>query len=343
MSLQLDHTPTAPTAPSRWSWRLGAPFGIETRVHVSFVLVLLYVGWSTWSSAGGSPLVVGLSLAFTLALFGCVLLHELGHALTARRFGIGTYGITLSPIGGVAQLKSMPKTPKQELLIAIAGPAVNVAIAGLLYGVLYLVALAGPLSAPLAIAAYLGSLLLYANLALGVFNMIPAFPMDGGRVLRAGLELRMGRLRATEIAANVAKVFAVAFAIYGVFYNSLLVLIAAFVWFAGQRELRMVQLIDEMRRKGVEVHFTTAPPRNFSSGFAGHFASPFSRTPPMHGQATYHAPPPTSQSQTPPSSGPSARPGPTFERRRTAATQPGPHGAPRRTPLQVIVDPGPRA
>jgi Zn-dependent protease len=234
----------------KWSWRLGTISGIETRVHATFVLLLAWVAVSTWMSAPSLLLVLG-GLAFTIAVFGSVLLHELGHALTARRFGIGTRGITLLPIGGVAELDGAPQTPKQEMLVAAAGPAVNVILAAGL-GVLTLLLGAFTSGALAALGTQFVGSLAVANLLLGAFNMLPAFPMDGGRVLRAWLERRSGRLEATETAVKIGKGFAVLFGIVGLMSNAVLLLIAPFIWIAGDRELKVVRHLEELRRMAGE-------------------------------------------------------------------------------------------
>ncbi len=170
-----------------------------------------------------------LGVVFLVGVFGSVLLHEFGHALTARHYGIRTRRIVLWPMGGVAQLEGNPRTPKQELHIALAGPAVNFAIAGVLWA---FVTLAG-------LPAYgLVSSLIVANVTLGLFNLVPAFPMDGGRVLRAFLATRIGGRRATDIAVKIGKAAAAAFIIAGLFGNTLLMLVGAFVWFAAGAESR---------------------------------------------------------------------------------------------------------
>ncbi|MCA9701497.1 MAG: site-2 protease family protein, partial [Myxococcales bacterium] len=163
-------------------------------------------------------------------------LHEFGHALVARRFGIGTRRITLLPIGGVAELEGTPADPRAELWIALAGPAVNLAIAAALalVGVVTGVFAAG---GPLAMVV---NSLLWANVMLGAFNLIPAFPMDGGRVFRAWMTRRHGRRRATEMAAKLGRLLAVGFGLWGIFgSNPVLVLVAVFVYFAAGRELAM--------------------------------------------------------------------------------------------------------
>lgn len=217
-------------------FKLGAPFGIGLYVHWSFGLLLLF-----FLFAGGG---VG-SVLFLLALFACVTLHEYGHALTARAFGIPTLSITLYPVGGVARLASMTRNPKEELLIALAGPAVNVAIAILL---LPAVAAGGlsAMAAPEAVVLNNGTSfllkLLLANVALVVFNLLPAFPMDGGRVLRALLAFGGDYAKATHIAARVGQVFAVLFVVAGLFFmNSLILpLIGVVIFMAATGERRAV-------------------------------------------------------------------------------------------------------
>ena len=175
----------------RWSWRVGKIAGIDVHVHATFWLLLVWVGLLRYRADGSLAAVVP-ELVFILAVFGVVVLHELGHALAARRYGIATRDITLLPIGGVARLERMPREPRQELVIALAGPAVNFALAAVLY--LALVATGGVSSVAETAsldAGFLGralpARLVGINLWLGAFNLIPAFPMDGGRVLRAAL------------------------------------------------------------------------------------------------------------------------------------------------------------
>ena len=211
---------------------LGSLFGIPVRVHLTFVLFLGYIGWSA-ARRGEQPLV---EVAFLVLLFACVLLHELGHALAARRFGVRTREIVLYPIGGVARLEGMPGG-KAELLIALAGPAVNVVIAGLLFGARALARGPWPSAEEIFIGGALVPRLLATNIMLVVFNMIPAFPMDGGRVLRASLTFFTSRGRATQIAARVGQVIAVVFGLLGIWnVNTILVLIAFFVFMGAGQE-----------------------------------------------------------------------------------------------------------
>ncbi len=219
---------------------MGSLFRIDLYVHVTFPLLVAWFGAMAWTAGG--PRAALREVALVLSLFACVVLHELGHALTARRFGIATRDITLYPIGGVASLRRMPTRPKEELLVAIAGPMVNVAIAGLLLVAGGLESLVVPsLDARIFAAPFVTQLLLL-NVVLAVFNLLPAFPMDGGRVLRALLATRLAPARATEVAARVGQVGALVFGFLGVLYNPLLVLIAVFVWFGASQEATVMRV-----------------------------------------------------------------------------------------------------
>jgi Zn-dependent protease len=229
--------PTAADRRDRWSWHIGRILGIPTRIHASFALVLLWIGFSTWNDLS-SGIAVMFGIGFALAVFACVLLHEFGHALVARRFGIETRRITLLPIGGVAELERTPEDPRAELWIAAAGPAVNFAIAG----VLGVVGWSLGIFAGSGLLAVVFSGLLWANLMLGLFNLVPAFPMDGGRVFRAWAAHRYSRVRATQMATKLGRALALGFGLWGIYAgNPVLVLIAVFVWFAAGRELAAVQ------------------------------------------------------------------------------------------------------
>jgi Zn-dependent protease len=245
VSPPLFRKPTAADRRDRWSWHLGRILGIPTRIHASFALVLLWVGISTWSAAH-SGLAVIFGLVFALAIFACVLLHEFGHALVARKFGIETRRITLLPIGGVAELERSPEDPRAEMWIAAAGPAVNFAIAA----GLTLLGFATGIFSSAGLLGVVFSGLVWANVMLGLFNLVPAFPMDGGRVFRAWATRRYGRLRATELAAKLGRVLAVGFGVWGLFgSNPVLVLVAAFVWFAAGRELAGVRRMAAFERE----------------------------------------------------------------------------------------------
>jgi len=226
------------------SWKIGRVAGIDLYVHATFLLVFLLVQEEL--SQGGAVAVRAVLLI--LSVFGCVVLHEFGHALMARRFGIETEDITLYPIGGVARLRRMPRAPGAELLIALAGPAVNFAIVAALVSLasLGLIEL-GSMSSPRDLT-FVTELLL-VNLVLGIFNLIPAFPMDGGRVLRALLSGFLGRAQATTIAARVGRVLALLFglAVLRWTHNPLHLALAAFVYFAGRTEEARV-LFEERQR-----------------------------------------------------------------------------------------------
>ncbi len=228
------------------SLKLGRVAGIKIEVHWTFILLLIWVVFLD-VRRGGTMATALLNIALILFLFVCVVLHELGHSLTARRFNIPTKKITLLPIGGVASIEKMPEKPSQELLVALAGPAVNVVLALLLYLVVpiqtYMSLDAANLENLLR-APSLQTLLFYlliANVMLVLFNMIPAFPMDGGRVLRALLSYRMDRVKATDIAASIGQVFAVIFFVLGLLYNPFLVLIALFIFIGAYGENQMVK------------------------------------------------------------------------------------------------------
>ena len=225
----------------KWSWKLGEFAGIGVYMHATFLLLLGWVAMTHWIE-GGSLAAAVAGVAFIVALFTCVVLHEFGHALTAQRYGIKTRDITLLPIGGVARLERMPDKPVQELWVALAGPAVNVAIAAALLAWLSFTSTFEPL-AKLGIASgsLLGRLML-VNVSLVLFNLIPAFPMDGGRVLRAILAMKMEYTRATQIAAGIGQGLALVLGFLGLFTNPLLLFIALFVWIGATQETSMVQM-----------------------------------------------------------------------------------------------------
>jgi Zn-dependent protease/CBS domain-containing protein len=223
----------------RWSLNIGMIAGTAVRIHITF---LLFLGWIFAADfASGGPDEAWTGLAFMVLLFACVLAHEFGHIFTARAFGVATPDVTLLPIGGVARLERIPEEPHQEFLIAIAGPAVNIVIglALVLAGAHVDVgALTGVENAHNAMVDRLA----VVNLFLAAFNMIPAFPMDGGRVLRALLASRMGHTRATEVAATIGQGLAFLLGFVGLFFNPLLIFIAIFVYLAASSEAHMAAL-----------------------------------------------------------------------------------------------------
>jgi Zn-dependent protease/predicted transcriptional regulator len=232
----------------RWSWRLGTLFGITVYIHGTVVLLLaaLFVLPLT---TGGDPGTALRSVLFLALAFACIVLHEFGHALTARHFGVQTRDITLYPIGGIARLERIPRDPHHEFWISLAGPAVNVAIAL----VLLLVTGGAPLAWDLEghLQATLATQLMWANAALAAFNLIPAFPMDGGRVLRAYLAERMDYARATRIAAAVGQGMAFLFGFVGLIFNPSLLFVAFFVYVGASEEAAAVQT--DLAFEGVSV------------------------------------------------------------------------------------------
>jgi len=225
----------------KWQWKLGTFAGIDVFVHATFLLLIGWIGYSHWLEYE-SWAKVAEGVLFILALFLCVVLHEYGHALTARRYGIKTRDITLYPIGGVARLERMPEKPIEELWVALMGPAVNVVIAALLFAYLFATNGLVPLTdLTVTSGSFLGRLMT-VNISLVLFNLIPAFPMDGGRVLRALLAMRMDYVRATQAAASIGQGLAFVLGLIGLFNNPFLLFIAFFVWIGASQEASMVQM-----------------------------------------------------------------------------------------------------
>jgi Zn-dependent protease/CBS domain-containing protein len=225
----------------RWSWKIAEILGIGVYVHATFWLLILFVLFGSWSQ-GHTVARAVMGVLFVLCLFACVVLHEFGHALTARRFGIQTRDITLLPIGGVARLERMPDDPKQEVWVALAGPAVNVLIAIVLVFISVIIGARPDWSGFDWTSSNLLKDLIKVNILLVLFNLIPAFPMDGGRVLRALLAMRMEYTRATKIAARTGQALAFIFGLIGLFGNPFLVFIALFVWLGAEQEAAAVQV-----------------------------------------------------------------------------------------------------
>lgn len=219
-----------------WSFSIGKIAGTEIRVHLTFFILLAWIAIVYYQTGGPQAMIFGLS--FIITLFACVIAHEFGHILVARKFGIRTPDVTLLPIGGVARLERMPKQPLQEILIALAGPAVNIVIA------IVLLIIGGANYDPESLRnienpniSFLSKLAM-VNIFLALFNLIPAFPMDGGRVLRAILAFRLNRTRATRIAANTGQMFAFFLGFLGLMGNPILIFIAIFVYLAAGAEVQ---------------------------------------------------------------------------------------------------------
>lgn len=227
-----------------WSIPIGRIAGIRLKVHLSFVVLL---GWFAFDLhlAGATWRQIAHELGFVMAVFGCIVLHELGHALTARRFGIATLDITLLPIGGLARMERIPRAPQQEIAVALAGPAVNVVIAAVLITVI--LSMGQPLHLVwwyLLHGPFLVKLLV-VNVLLAGFNLLPAFPMDGGRVLRAVLALRHSYVRATQLAARVGKGMSALLGVVAVLTGQwVLLLLAVFVYLAAGWETRAVRQLE---------------------------------------------------------------------------------------------------
>ncbi|MBD3422315.1 MAG: site-2 protease family protein [Chitinivibrionales bacterium] len=224
----------------QWKWKIAQIKGIDIYLHTTFLFLLALIALDSLLH-GSNVIGAAGSIVTIAALFSIVVMHELGHALAARRFGIATRDITLLPIGGVASLERMPEDPKAELAIALAGPAVNIALAALFAIMLAITTGMADFADVNPLTGGILSRLIGINVGLALFNLLPAFPMDGGRVLRALMGFWKDYVSATRIAASVGKVMAVAFGIIGLYANPMLVFIALFVWFAGSQEYAMVK------------------------------------------------------------------------------------------------------
>ncbi|WP_299667854.1 site-2 protease family protein [uncultured Polaribacter sp.] len=224
---------------------LGSIAGIKINVHWTFFLLIVWIVFDQMKRGGNTASIL-YNIAFILTVFVCVILHELGHALMAKRFKIKTKKITLLPIGGIASLERIPESPKQEFLVAIAGPLVNVCIAALLFFTIPIHDILNQnfndsyvFFSRFTLQNFLFYLFL-VNVGLVLFNMIPAFPMDGGRVLRSALAMKMNRVKATQIAASTGQFFAVLFLIFGLLYNPILIFIALFIFLGAYGENQIV-------------------------------------------------------------------------------------------------------
>ena len=228
-----------------WSIRLFDVAGTAVRIHLTFFLLLAWIGAIHYTRGGTAAAVDG--VLFIVLLFLCVVLHEFGHVFAARRYGIKTSDVTLLPIGGVASLERMPEKPSQEIVVALAGPAVNVVIAIVLVGLLGARFDLSQMTQLQEATSTLTGRVAAANVALVIFNLIPAFPMDGGRVLRALLAIPMGYTRATRVAATIGQGLAFVFAFLGLMGNPLLILIAVFIFLAASGEAGYVQMREYTR------------------------------------------------------------------------------------------------
>ncbi len=229
----------------RYTIPAGTYFGIPVRIHFTFPLILLVFGAQAWMN--GTPADAVRAVGLILAVFLCVVLHEYGHSLQIRRYGIQVRDILLLPIGGMARAERLPEKPHQEFLVAIAGPAVNFVIAAILFAIIYL------RSDPVILGDDFVTNLFFINIVLGVFNLIPAFPMDGGRILRGFLAMKFSYLRATRYARVVGQIIALLFVVIG-FMNSafiMLPVIAVFIFFGAMNEEQMIRVKTTLENKRV--------------------------------------------------------------------------------------------
>ena len=241
-----------------WSFDIGRIFGIRIRVHYAFLFLLLLIGWSA-SRTGGLAAAL-MSMVAICLVFVFVVLHELGHSLVAMRFGVRVWDITLLPIGGMARMESIPESPFQEICIALAGPAVNFICVLLLLPFLVGISLSKTLLFPGAVVTgQILHMLVQINLMLGIFNLLPAFPLDGGRVARAFMAMRMPYLAATSRAVRLGRYVALGLCVVSLWQGSLwLILIALFIFMAGKQEELAVRAREFQRRV---VDFPGAPAR----------------------------------------------------------------------------------
>jgi Zn-dependent protease len=238
-----------------WSIKLFTWGGTAVRMHITFLLLVAWIAAVQWSRGGPHDALAG--VLFILLLFACVVLHEFGHIWAARRYGIRTPDVTLLPIGGVAAMERMPEKPSQEIVVALAGPAVNLVIALVLMAALGLRVSTDQMSLDALQSSFLAQVAV-ANIVLFVFNLIPAFPMDGGRVLRALLAMWLGYTSGTKMAATIGQVLAVGFAFLGFMGNPMLILIAIFIFLAASGEAGEVEVRELIRGRSVSEGMITS-------------------------------------------------------------------------------------
>jgi Zn-dependent protease/predicted transcriptional regulator len=239
----------------KWSFQIGKLFGIPIRMHLTFLLLLFFVGVS--GSKYGGPTGTLFGIISILLIFLCVVLHEIGHSLVARHYGIVVRDIILLPIGGVSEMEEIPQDPKQEISISIVGPLVSFSLA-VIFCILSVGT--GQRIGFGQLSIFKGNMianLFWINLVLGIFNLLPAFPMDGGRVLRGILATRIDSVRATKVAVGVGQVFAILLFFFGIFFNLWLALIAIFIYLGAEGEERMVAMRTTLSRSPVKLAMLT--------------------------------------------------------------------------------------
>jgi Zn-dependent protease len=241
----------------RGTFQIAKLFGIPVQIHWSFALLIIWVIVSGYSSGLGFTGIAWLTLLM-FSIFFCVVLHEYGHALTARIYGVGTKDIVLLPIGGVARLDRLPEKPVQELLVAAAGPLVNIAIAILLSPYFFWISVDSVqkemLESEGIVSITFIPYLISLNIMLALFNLLPAFPMDGGRILRSLLAIRLGREKATKIAAIVGQIFAVAFVVASIYplQSPVFALLGVFIFFSALQEYRSIKGEEALKKVKVK-------------------------------------------------------------------------------------------
>ena len=257
----------------RWSWKIGRLAGIDVYIHATFLLLILFILYINWRE-GKSLAATMAGVLFVLVIFGCIILHEFGHALAARHYGIRTSDITLLPIGGLSRMERMPDIPVQELWVALAGPAVNAVIAGGIFALRFAAGSRPEIQGFSWTGGSFLSNLMVVNFWLLAFNLIPAFPMDGGRVLRALLARHLEYPQATLVAARVGQFMAFIFGLVGLFTDPFLVFIALFVWLGAEQESATVQMHNSLGAIPVQqamlTHFQTLQPDDLLSKAVEH-------------------------------------------------------------------------
>ncbi len=239
----------------KWSFKIGKLFGIPIRVHLTFLLLLFFIGY-VGSKQGGSEGAI-LGMIVIVFIFICVILHEVGHSLVAVHYGIKVNDIILLPIGGVSRMEEIPEDPKQEITISIVGPLVSFGLAILFFILASAIHQSINFKQINLFNRNVVASLFWINLVLGLFNLIPAFPMDGGRVLRGILATRMESMKATKIAVSVGQGFAILLFFFGIFFNWWMALIAIFIYLGAEGEERMVAVRSSLGKSSVKLAMLT--------------------------------------------------------------------------------------
>ena len=262
----------------KWSWKLGSIAGIDIRIHTTFLLLLFWIGLLAYQHHHNLFSALE-GILFTTAIFVTVVLHELSHALTARLFGIQTKNILLLPIGGIAQMEKIPEKPWEGLLVSLAGPAVNFLLAGIIFVFLLITGSSIQPQSSLFVEGSFWTRFMWVNISIAVFNLLPAYPMDGGRALRSFLAFWLSPLQATQIAATLGQLMAVAFFFLGLFFSPLLMLIALFIGMGASTEASMAKFKAETEGltvgQAMVTHFETLSPNDTLAKASEHILAGF--------------------------------------------------------------------